>query len=90
MEKLEAFSKNRKKDRESPKRRMGRLGGNLREFVHETKVDHVCAKCGRLIPRGTPATKLAPLEKGKPVIEKIEYFHSDGMCPEPPIEGAPF
>ncbi len=65
-----------------PKRKMGILGGNMREFIKETKIEHTCAGCGKLIEKGSQAVKLAPLVRSKPDITKIEYFHPSGTCPE--------
>lgn len=83
---LEIFSV--EKEQKLPKRKMGTLGDNMREFVRP-KEARKCAKCGQMIPGGSLAVKLAPLKKGKPVAEEIKYFHPEGRCPEFPVEDEP-
>ncbi|MBI2669999.1 MAG: hypothetical protein HYX20_02570 [Candidatus Yanofskybacteria bacterium] len=68
--------------RESLKRKARWLGENLKEFIRETRVEHVCARCGQPIEKGSSVIKLTPLEKGKLVIGKIDYFHRKSECPE--------
>ena len=67
---------------ESFKRNASWIGKNLKEPIRETRVEHVCARCDQPIQRGSSAVKLTPLEKGKLVFDKIEYFHRKSQCPE--------
>lgn len=68
---------------ESTKRKASWLGENKKEFIRETRVEHICARdrCGQLILKGSSAIKLTPFEKGKPVFDKIAYFHRENECP---------
>ena len=68
--------------RESPKRKANWLGENKEEFIRETRVEHICARCGQTIQKGSSVVKLIPLEKGELVIKKTEYFHLEKECPE--------
>ena len=66
---------------ESSKRKASWIGENMKEFIRETRVEHICARCTQSILRGSSVIKLTPFEKGKPVFEKIEYFHRESECP---------
>lgn len=71
------------KKQKIPKRKMGFLGENMREFVRAPK-DKFCAKCGKPLEKGLLVVKIAPLIRGKPDISKLEYFHrqNTGSCLE--------
>ena len=88
MAQFELFDKRHKKvsepsPKKSPKRKDVWLGENKKEFIRETRVEHICVRdrCGQPIPKGSSAIKLTPFEKGKPVFDKIEYFHRENECP---------
>lgn len=60
---------------------MGFLGENMREFVKAPE-GKFCAKCGKPLEKGLSVVKVAPLVKGRPDINKFEYFHRQdaGSC----------
>jgi hypothetical protein len=59
------------------------FGGFAEKIIRETKNEHTCRICGRVIPPGSPAKEIFEVVNGKLLVHSKEYAHLKGQCPPP-------
>jgi hypothetical protein len=52
-----------------------------RKVIEKTRKEHVCARCGQMIPAGSRAMEIIPKEGKKRQLDKVEYYHLKETCP---------
>jgi hypothetical protein len=86
VEQMELFRKNKPHPRPMREAASLEMRGPEKTFetevVGETKGPHVCVRCEQVIPKGSKAVRVIPIENGRKNYEKIDYFHLKTECPE--------
>ena len=80
-------------EKEPKKLRWEEYPGHWRAVVFNTRKEHICAKCGGTLPVDSKVSVTLDFEGLRPKPEdfksKIQYWHPNARCPEPPIEDEP-